>query len=214
MTEEAQASTRILVMVDYWNLQLTMNEKVRLVTGASDPRFKFDWRKLPAWLVNQASKELGVSTATYVGTRIYASYNPLSPGSTKFKHWATTWLDRQAGIQVFLRERRLKAPPKCSSCHQRIEDCPHCQNRLAGTEEKGVDTLIATEMIRLAWEGSYDAVVLVTLDADLVPAVEFLDQKGRKVIQAGFPPKGQDLATSCWASFDLFAERKEFERTF
>ena len=84
---------------------------------------------------------------------------------------------------------------------------------MVGTEEKGVDTLIATEMIRLAWEDTYDVAVLVTLDADFIPAVEFLDQKGKKVIQGGFPPKGQGLAKACWASLDLFAKRAEFERT-
>ena len=67
-------------------------------------------------------------------------------------------------------------------------------------------------MIRLAWEDAYDIAVLASSDADLVPAVRFLDQKGRKVIQAGFPPTGVQLATSCWASFDMFRHREEFRR--
>jgi uncharacterized LabA/DUF88 family protein len=83
---------------------------------------------------------------------------------------------------------------------------------LSGTVEKGVDTAIATDMIRLAWEDAYDIAVLASLDADFIPAVDFLDQKGKKVIQAGFPPKGTDLATACWASFDLFARRDEIRR--
>lgn len=83
---------------------------------------------------------------------------------------------------------------------------------LAGTVEKGVDTAIATDMIRLAWENAYDAAILVTSDADLVPAVEFLELKGIRVIQAGFPPDGADLSTACWGSFDLFACRKMFGR--
>jgi uncharacterized LabA/DUF88 family protein len=76
-----------------------------------------------------------------------------------------------------------------------------------------VDTLIATDMIRLAWEDAYDVAVLATSDSDLVPAVKFLDLKGRKVIQAGFLPIGRDLATACWASFDVYAGRAEIERT-
>jgi uncharacterized LabA/DUF88 family protein len=67
-------------------------------------------------------------------------------------------------------------------------------------------------MIRLAWEGAYDVGVLASMDSDLVPAVEFLALRGRKIVQAGFPPKGTDLATACWASFDVFADRKEIER--
>lgn len=68
-------------------------------------------------------------------------------------------------------------------------------------------------MIRLAWEGAYDIGVLASLDSDLVPAVEFLALRGRKIIQAGFPPKGTDLATSCWGSFDVYRDRKEIERS-
>jgi hypothetical protein len=37
--------------------------------------------------------------------------------------------------------------------------------------------------------------------------------RGRKIIQAGFPPKGTDLATACWASFDVWADREEIDRT-
>jgi uncharacterized LabA/DUF88 family protein len=67
-------------------------------------------------------------------------------------------------------------------------------------------------MIRLAWESAYDIAVLATSDSDLVPAVEFLDVKGLKVIQAGFPPTGANLATKCWASFDVGVQRSEIAR--
>lgn len=87
-----------------------------------------------------------------------------------------------------------------------------CYNQTETLPEKGVDTLIATDMIRLAWEEAYDVAVLASLDSDLKPAVEFLNLKGRKVVQAGFPPSGVDLATACWASFDVFPNRKEIER--
>ncbi len=109
--------------------------------------------------------------------------------------------------------RRPKAPPTCPACHQTISTCPHCNQSIKATVEKGVDTLIATDMIRLAWEDAYDVAVLATLDGDLVPAVQFLDLKARKVIQAGFPPKGSHLATACWASFDVKADRAEIERS-
>ena len=65
-------------------------------------------------------------------------------------------------------------------------------------------------MIRLAWEQAYDVAVLAASDSDLVPAVEFLIAKGIKVIQAGFPPIGVDLATACWGSFDVFAKRLNY----
>ncbi|MEX2230053.1 MAG: NYN domain-containing protein [Dehalococcoidia bacterium] len=86
------------------------------------------------------------------------------------------------------------------------------QQPFSRTEEKGVDTAIVTDMIRLAWEDAYDIAVLVSSDRDFIPAVQFLDDRGFKVVQAAFPPKGADLARACWGSFDLFARRGEFAR--
>ena len=61
---------------------------------------------------------------------------------------------------------------------------------MQGTEEKGVDVRIATDMIRLAWVDNYDIAVLVTSDKDLIPAVEFLKTRGIKVIHGSFPQGG------------------------
>lgn len=209
---ELAERTRIRVFVDYWNLQLTLNEREGQETGNGDERFKLDWSRLPGWLAAAAASVAGVTNHSYDGAIIYASYDPKTLDGKKFHNWATTWLDRQPGIQVQCRPRRPRQPIKCNHCHQRVLTCPNCQKALSGTVEKGVDTAIATDMIRLAWENAYDIAVLASLDADFIPAVSFLDQKGKKVIQAGFPPKGTDLATACWASFDLFARRNEIRR--
>jgi uncharacterized LabA/DUF88 family protein len=202
----ARQVSRIRVFVDYWNFQLTLNE----VSGIR--RFKVDWRGLGPWLAKKACEAVNIDTYSFEGVIIYASFNPNTDEGRKFRGWATGWLDRQAGVTVKCFPRRPKAPPTCPACHQVISTCPHCDQSIKATVEKGVDTLIATDMIRLAWENAYDVAVLATLDADLVPAVEFLDLKARKVIQAGFPPKGSHLAAACWASFDVKAGRAEIER--
>ncbi len=157
---------------------------------------------------------VGVTDHSFEGVNIYASHDPNTEEGKKFKNWATTWLNRQPGVHVESRERRPRGAPRCPSCYQTIDYCPRpeCRKRMAGTVEKGVDTLIATDMIRLAWENAYDFAVLASSDADLVPAVEFLDSRARKVIQAGFPPLGVHLATACWASFDVYSHRAMFER--
>ena len=149
---------------------------------------------------------------SYEGAHVYGSFNTASDRDKALVNWATTWLDRQPGVQVSFKERRPKNPPSCPSCHRSIVECPSCGASLARTQEKGVDTAIATDMIRLAWEDAYDIAVLVSSDSDFVPVVEFLDLRGKKVVQAGFPPVGSHLAKACWASFDLFERRSEFER--
>jgi len=206
-----RASTpRVRVFIDYWNLQITLNDKEGRITGKEDVRFRIDWRHFPAWVAGKAAQIASVAEFSYEGAIIYSSYNPFKEPS--YKNWLSNWLNRQPGVQVVALERQPKALPRCSSCHQQIENCPSCGSRITAMTEKGVDTAIASDMIRLAWEDAYDIAVLCSLDSDLVPAAKFLDQKGRKIIQAGFPPAGVSLATACWASFDLFPLREEFRR--
>lgn len=207
---------RYRVFVDYWNFQLNLNEREAKLQQVSDYRFRVNWRDLGPWLTQKACLTIGGDprNASFEGAIIYASYNPNTDEGRRFHNWTTTWLDRQPGVDVRVLERKPKAQPKCPTCHKEIEYCPHsdCGKPIRATTEKGVDTLIATDLIRLAWEGAYDVAVLASSDGDFVPAVAFLNQKGRKVIQAGFPPSGVDLATACWASFDIFKDRAEIAR--
>src|SRR5258706_6001606 len=214
-----QTVPKIRVFVDYWNFQLALNEREAREQGVplEVARLKVAWRGLGPWLAARAAAEVGLQPGGYSfdGIIIYCSYNPGTEEGRKFRGWATTWLNRQPGVQVECRERKRKAPLKCPSCHKLIDTCPHegCKKLIVATEEKGVDTLIATDMIRLAWEGAYDVGVLATSDSDLVPAVQFLRLRARKIVQAGFPPLGVDLATACWASFDVATRRNEIRRT-
>lgn len=190
-----------------------MNERVSEESGVADSRFPIDWLKLPMWIAREAAAVAGVDLFSYEGTIVYCSSDN-NPEGLKFRNWVENWLNRQSGIQVQCRARKPRSRLHCPTCNGYvIPTCPTCSSLIHGKTEKGVDTAIATDMIRLAWEGAYEIAVLVSLDADLVPAVEFLDAKGRKVIQAGFPPKGRDLMKACWGSFDLFRGRADFERT-
>ena len=82
---------------------------------------------------------------------------------------------------------------------------------MRGTEEKGIDTRIATDLVSLAWEQAYDIAVLVSSDQDFVPAAEYLQNKGVKVIHAGIANKGMLLKQKCWGTFDLPTSRGDFE---
>lgn len=69
--------------------------------------------------------------------------------------------------------------------------------------EKGIDTGLATDLIRLAWDDAYDTAVLVSADADFIPVVRFVQEKGKRVIHACFPPSGSELQRVCWGSVNL-----------
>jgi uncharacterized LabA/DUF88 family protein len=210
---QTKAVARVRVFVDYWNFQLSLNALEAKLRGVGDYRFQIAWARLGPWLAAKACAVAGVPAHSFEGVIIYTSYDPSREDGKKFNQWATTKLSRFPGVQVHCRERKPRSLPRCPACHQLIANCPHCTKRIVSTVEKGVDTLVATDMIRLAWEQAYDLAVLATSDSDLVPAVEFLNLRGRKIVQAGFPPVGIDLARSCWASFNVFPDRAEIERT-
>ena len=200
---------RIAVFIDYWNFQLTLNEKLSKKHSATDYKSKIEWGTVGKTLSGVACNVLSCDVAqlSYEGSYIYTSYDPNTDHGRKYKRWVNNWLDRQPGINVRLRERKPKAPPKCPTCHQTITHCPHkgCGEPIRGTIEKGVDTYLVTDLIRLAMNNSYDSAVVVSLDADIIPAVEYIQSTGKKIIQAGFPPHGSNLANKCWGSFDILA---------
>ena len=86
------------------------------------------------------------------------------------------------------------------------------QPDMRGTEEKGVDTHIATAMISLAWIDNYDVAVLVSSDRDFIPVVEFLETRGIKVVHGAFPPAASDLTRKCWGSVAIPDIQERFRR--
>jgi len=183
------------VFIDYWNYELQWRDRVQK---------QCDWAKLPHLLTASAS-----SAAAQLGgplklddTRVYASVNPARDG--KLRNWLDTWLDRQPGYRVFVRERQSRVKSvHCRTCGKDIQDCPHCNAKIERAAEKGVDSAIITDMFSLAWEGAYEVAILVSGDADLVPAVTRILEKGPKIINATWDKYGHQLAKACWASFSI-----------
>ena len=198
---------RVMVFVDFWNFQLLVN--------GMDRNFQVDWQRLGPVVAQEA---LGLvdaqATLSYQGMNVYGSYDPSSPNGQRLLDWARNFLARQPGVQVTMleRQRKLKGPV-CPACHEEIAICPKCAADFRGTEEKGVDTRIATDMIKLAWVDNYDVAVLVSSDGDFVPVVDFLSARGIKAIHAAFPPQGVLLSQSCWGNISLPSIRESFRRS-
>jgi uncharacterized LabA/DUF88 family protein len=84
-----------------------------------------------------------------------------------------------------------------------VNECPHCNTPFQRAPEKGVDAAIVTDLLTLAWEEAFDNAIVLSSDADLIPAVERVQEKGLKVINATWAGHGFDLAHACWGSFTL-----------
>ena len=195
---------RVRIFVDFWNFSLCLRRE--------DDAFMVDWTPLANLMVGEAAKLLG-GPATFEGMHVYGSYDPAKPADAKFKNWFSTWLDKLPGVHTVLLERQKKRNHiKCPKCQSEATACIACGSDLRGTEEKGVDTRMATELISLAWSRAYDVAILVSADRDFVPVADFLQTKGLKVIHAAFPPAGSQLSQRCWANFSVTKIMEQFRR--
>ena len=195
---------RVRAFVDFWNFTLAMKE--------ADKPYRTDWSKLgPALCESAAGLVDSGAKGDYQGLNFYGSYDPRSEPGRKSFEWATDIVDTFRGVSVSMSKRNRKhSPPKCPACFSEIPVCTECGADMRGTEEKGVDVRMATDMIKLAWEDNYDIAVLVSSDRDFVPVAEFLETKGIKVIHGAFTPKGRELTKACWGNIDLFDMRETF----
>ena len=135
---------RIRVFVDFWNFQLSISNL--------DSNFRINWQRLGRVLAEEALSVVDCSASVaYQGMNVYASYDPARKKDEPLRRWAKNTLNRFPGVDVTLMPRqRMRKGPACPSCHKEVLQCPNCQADMRGTEEKGVDTRIVTDMIKLA----------------------------------------------------------------
>jgi uncharacterized LabA/DUF88 family protein len=185
------------VFIDFWNFQLNWN--------SHNAGVGCDWSKLPAALIRAAQVELlnaGITDELMLDeTIVHAS---VERNQTPLRHWLTNFLDRQPSFDVKVRERQSRPRPvHCKACGTDTAACPACGAEFRTAAEKGVDTAIVTDLLSLAWQGAYDVAVLVTSDADFIPAVEHVQSKGLKVVNAAWPKIGHQLRAACWAGCEV-----------
>ena len=166
-----------------------------------DATLQVDWRKLGPVLAAEAGRLVDpVRPAQYEGLHVYGSFDPGKSADAKLRNWFTNTLDKMPGVNVVLLARqRKRGYPRCPNCQAETTKCHACAADMRGTEEKGIDTRIVTDMISLAWSNSYDVAVLASADRDFVPVAEFLQARGIKIIHGAFPPLGSQLSQKCWA---------------
>lgn len=201
------STTRVRIFIDFWNLQLQWNSYHR-DKGATDV-IKIPWKKLlPLTLIAELSQ---ATPARYVGAHVYASVDPGNPADAGLKRFLHV-LDSFPGYDVTIKERKPGSPVRCTNrdCRKQILTCPACQQPIRRTVEKGVDAAILTELIQYAFDDNFDQAILISGDADYVPAVEYIQRKtDKQIVQAFFRNCGTELRNACWHHiyFDDFMEK-------
>ena len=62
---------------------------------------------------------------------------------------------------------------------------------------KGDDVYLATDLIKGSYEDLYDVAIIVSGDADFIPAINLVRKNGKKVISAFFPKSSSYLLRNC-----------------
>lgn len=134
-----------------------------------------------------------------MGTHVYASVDPTREADKRL-HGFLHVMDGFPGYKVLVKDRKPRSSPRCpnETCGKRISHCPHCTEEIRGTVEKGIDTAIVVDLIQGAADETYDRAILVSGDADFVPAVEFVQRGGMQIIHVHFRNQANELMNACW----------------
>ena len=92
-----------------------------------------------------------------------------------------------------------------------LYNTPYLEVRLGNSKvrgdvavEKGIDIMLATDLLRLAWDNHYDVAVLVSGDGDFAYAVQAAKDMGKHVEIAAFP------ANLAWELSNVADDREIF----
>ena len=114
--------------------------------------------------------------------------NPPTDAQDAFHTWLRSAPPR--GPQLITKLHELKTiranRAHCNECNTQVElSCPHgTQHDLANQQQKGVDVGMAT--LALIHRDRYETLLLSSGDSDLLDAVEFLSENGKRIELAVF----------------------------
>ena len=181
------------LFIDYWNFQLNWNQR------AGDGRC--DWLALPGRLLGAIEEQLGVTALDAGGTNIYAS---VEPSNENLVAWLESFLDRQPGFRVrTVRMVRRQRTQRCVACGGEMSSCPDCGEPFSMTAAKGLTARWILDLLQMVECGTCQVPVMVSSDSELVPVVEYLVDRGVRVVHAGWRDAGGELARSAWGALDL-----------
>jgi len=104
------------------------------------------------------------------------------------------------------RQKRIGNLDLCSKCKPLIEkNCAECIGDFK-KKEKGIDVMLAVDMIEAAIKNKCDCCILVSGDADFVPALNLVKKNGKKAFCAAMPYGYSSLLRKKFKRFVLYPD--------
>ena len=176
---------RAMVFVDGNNWYFKM--KILLESAGLKPRIDFDLRAFCTTLV---------APDTLVDIRYYIGKIKRIRGDTKSEKLYA----KQQQLIAFLQRQNVQI------------GYGHLISYPDGVfHEKGVDILLAVEMIKLGLADNYDTAFLLSSDTDLVPAVQECRSIGKHVVYVGCSLHGQSFGLTKSANRTVLLQTKDVE---
>jgi uncharacterized LabA/DUF88 family protein len=148
---------RVLVIFDGSNFYHILKNKEVEIHGT----LRFQYRRIAEWLSNGRDV---VEIRYYVGVAKFDKNNPEK---------SQRIVSSQQKLFAELEKQKIKL---VRGYMMRNDGIYH---------EKGVDVRMAVDMIVGAYEDNFDTVVLISSDTDLIPAVENVIKKGKRIEYVG-----------------------------
>ena len=171
------------------------------------PNYSFDYLKLRSKI-----EENCVIWRAY-----YLNSIPDSPseGQNSFHNWLESAPPQGPKIITQLYElKQVRADSAyCEECERKMRlNCPNgSHHHVVKEQQKGVDVGLAT--LALTHHERYDTLVLSSGDSDLLPAIEFLSERGKRIVLVAFQ-EGVSTKLQCRADEILWVDdfSEEVER--
>ncbi len=125
-----------------------------------EPKIQFDYKKFGEWLAGGRQ----IISATYYIGKVRADQSEQSQRLRANQQRLMAWL-KQCGWDM---------------------EFGHMLKNKGIFHEKGVDVHIAADLLRGAYKNLYDTAILVSSDTDLIPAIQYLREEGKKLEYVGF----------------------------
>jgi len=178
---------KAMVFIDGGNFYHLVLKKLKI------EETKFDFERFASFLTERYTME-EFGKRFYVGTMVADKDNPKSAQSMKNQNALFTFLRAN---KWYIGTSKLKFRKERIVIDGRVDDFERIK-RLGINEiwykryrEKGIDAKIVADLIIGAFEDKYDLAIVVSSDADILPAIECARKiKGKKVKYIGFDLDG------------------------